>query len=85
MIRDTQDDTREIQLFEDEAHSANLFLALGTQWSRHAMTGHHLGLDYSAIAPTAAMLEIPVGPARFHDLRAMEGAALSQFARAVRT
>ncbi len=80
-----ESDDAEIQLFETEAPSASLFLALGTQWNRHAMTGLHLGLDYAAIAPTAAMLGIDVGPDRFHDLRMMESAALIQFARAVRS
>lgn len=73
-----------IQLFEGEARIASLFLALSTQWRRHAMTGLHLGLDYGVIPTTAAMLGLTITPPDFHDLRAMEVAALGQFAKAAK-
>jgi hypothetical protein len=71
----------EIQLLPDEADTAQLFLALGTQWRRHAMTGMCLGLDYGVIQPTAQMLGIELSTARFLDLRMMEQAALAQIVR----
>lgn len=76
-----KEETDEIQLLPDEADTAQLFLALGTQWRRHAMTGMCLGLDYGVIPPTAQMLGIALDPARFLDLRMMEQAALDQIAR----
>lgn len=76
-----KDETDEIQLLPEEAETAQLFLALGTQWRRHAMTGICLGLDYGVIPPTAQMLAIELNPARFLDLRMMEQAALDQIAR----
>lgn len=43
--------------------------------------GGRLGLEYAAIAPTAALMEIEMTPAVFADLRLMEGAALAAFPR----
>lgn len=76
-----KEETDEIQLLPAEAETAQLFLALGTQWRRHAMTGMCLGLDYGVIPPTAQMLAIELNPVRFLDLRMMEQAALDQIAR----
>lgn len=70
----------EIELRPDEAISVSLFMALGTQWQRHAMTGLRIGLDYAAIPPAAGMMNIDMTPRRFADLRAMEAAALDVFA-----
>lgn len=65
-----------LELPQDEADAVGLFFALDTQWRRCGLSGSRLGLDYSAIEPTARMLEIPVRPQLLTDLRTMEGAAL---------
>ncbi|MEQ8346150.1 MAG: DUF1799 domain-containing protein [Sneathiellaceae bacterium] len=57
-----------------------LFLGLSTQWRRAGLTAAATGLDYPAIAPTAALLGIEVDAERFGDLQAMEGAALRAWA-----
>lgn len=80
----TIDQPGEITLSPDEVIPFSLFAALGTQWDRHAMTGMRLGISYAAIQPTAQMLGIPMTPALFNDLRAMERAALDEFARSRR-
>jgi hypothetical protein len=58
-----------------------LFFALSSQWRLHALSGARLGIDYSAVPATAAMLDIEMTPGLFGDLRDMEGAALAAFAR----
>lgn len=65
---------------EDEGLSASLFLALGTQWRTAGTTGTPTGLDYAAIRPTAELIEVPLTPARFLDLRTMEAEALATMA-----
>jgi hypothetical protein len=77
-------ESRELELAPDEATPFSLFLSLGTQWARHAMTGVRLGLDYSVIPSVAQMMGIALTPPMFLDLRIMEGAALDEFARAKR-
>lgn len=77
-------DEAQIELSRDEGDSLAVFLAMDTQWQRHAMTGLRLGLDYSQIEPTARMLGIEMSAQRFLDLRAMEDAALAQFAKAAK-
>lgn len=64
--------------------AAGLFLALGTQWRRCATTGARTGLIYEAVAPTARMLEVKVGPTLLADLQAMEGEALAVLAAEAR-
>lgn len=54
--------------------TVELFIALSTQW-RVGMNGA-TGLDYSAIAPTAAAMGIRLTPSRFEGVRAMERVAL---------
>lgn len=66
----------------DEGASATLFLALGTQWRTAGMAGVLTGLDYGAIAPTAALLGVEMTERRFLDLRTMEAAALKVMADA---
>jgi hypothetical protein len=73
-------DEEDLELVEDEAKPAGLFFALDTQWRRHPISGSRLGLDYLAIPPTAAMLEIPMSPQLLTDLRDMELAALNVLA-----
>lgn len=58
-----------------------LFLALDTQWRFHPMLGARLGIDYAAIGPTASAAGLPFTPAMFHDLRAMEAAAIAVLAK----
>lgn len=54
-----------------------LFMALGTQWRFAGMDGQPMGIDYAAIAPTAAGLGIETTAERFEDLRVMESVALA--------
>ncbi len=70
----------EVELAPDEVPAVALFLALGTQWRRHPMTGMLLGLDYAAVPPTAAMTGTEMTPALFADLRLMEDAAIGALA-----
>ena len=74
----------EITLGPDEAPSFSLFVALGTQWDRHAMTGARLGLRYDVIRPTAENMGLAFTPAMFVDIQMMESAALAEFARVAR-
>lgn len=55
-------------------------MALSSQWRIHAIAGVRTGLEYAAIAPTAAMMGITMTPALFDDIRVMEGAAMAAFA-----
>lgn len=78
----------ERQRSEDAAHEVpvedapvvTLFFALDTQWRRHAMSGMRIGIDYTAIRPTAELYEIALTPETMADIRMMEAAALAQFA-----
>ncbi|WP_336973413.1 DUF1799 domain-containing protein [Sphingobium aromaticiconvertens] len=74
----------QIELSPDEATPFSLFVSLGTQWTRHAMTGMRLGIDYASIRPTADMMDITMTPALLRDIRSMEASALDEFARAAR-
>lgn len=73
-----------IELAPDEASAFGLFVSLETQWNRHPLSGVRTGINYAAIRPTADMLKIDATPALLFDIRTMEGAALQEFARAVR-
>lgn len=53
-----------------------LFVALSTQWRRAGMTGARSGLDYTAIAATAALAGIETGPDLLERLQVMEGEVL---------
>ncbi len=64
-----------------DAPAATLFFALDTQWRRHAMSGQRIGIDYAAIAPTAALYEIAMSADLMADLRMMEATALAELAR----
>lgn len=70
-----------LELTRDQADTIGLFIALDTQWRCHPMTGTRLGIDYSAIEPTARMMEIKMTPQLLPDIRAMELAALDELAR----
>lgn len=72
----TEDAPIEIPLAD--APAATLFFALDTQWRRHAMTGQRIGIDYTAIAPTAALYDIAMSADLMADLRMMEAAALAE-------
>lgn len=77
---------------DDEGRAAALFLALDTQWrwtgsgmvAGNGGFGVRIGLDYTAIAPTAAGLELVVDRRVMLDLRAMEAEALTTFSEARR-
>ncbi len=70
-----------IAIHLDEQDSVALFFALGSQWRWHPMAGARTGLDYAAVSATAKMAGIKMTPARFADLRTMEGAALAAWNR----
>lgn len=57
-----------------------LFFTLSSQWRVHAATGVRLGLEYTAVGPTAAMLGIGITADLFDDIRVMEGAAMAAWA-----
>lgn len=63
----------------EDADAVRLFMTLASQWRMHPMAGR-TGLDYAAIAPTAAMLGLAMTPALFADLRVMESAAMAVWA-----
>ena len=76
--RRAEDELAEVPMAD--ADTVNLFFALDTQWRRHAMTGQRIGIDYSAIAPTAQLYGIAMSPELMADVRMMEAAALSAMA-----
>lgn len=80
MKRDRAQD-HPIELPVADADTASLFLALDTQWRRHAMSGQRVGIDYTAIGPTAQMLGITMSPELLADIRTMEAAAMKEMAR----
>lgn len=69
-----------IELARDEYEVVSLFLALDTQWRRHPMSGARLGIDYTAIEPTARLMGLEAVPGLLPDLRVMEIAALDVLA-----
>lgn len=70
----------EVQVPPDEQATLALFLSLGTQWRWCPVSGQRLGIDYTAIAPTASLQGTELTPLVFHDLRQMEAAALGALA-----
>jgi len=79
--RDAQETRRknEILIWPDMAPAVLVFFNMDTQWVRHPM-GPPVGLNYSAIQPTAQMLGLAddFSPQSFQDIRTMEGEALRQ-------
>lgn len=71
----------EVELAPDEVAAVTLFLALGTQWQRHPMSGVFLGLNYASIPTTTGMMDIAMDPQLFGDLQIMEQAALDALAQ----
>ena len=67
-----------------DADVVALFFALDTQWRVHPMTGERVGLDFTAVRPTAELGGYEVGPSLLADLKAMEGAALDCWAERAR-
>ena len=69
-------------LHPDNIKPLQLFTALQTQWRTEAMSTMSsariikTGLDYTAIPPTARMVEIKLDKTLFADLRLMEATAL---------
>ncbi len=74
----------EIEIHADDAGTVALFFALGTQWHRHPFSGHRTGIDYSAIRPTAELIDVALSPATLPALQEMEHAAIAVFAEAAR-
>lgn len=74
-----REDTR-YRVWAENWPSLQLFLGLSTQWRRAGLGAVAIGLDYTAVAPTAALLGIELDAGRFADLQAMEGAALRAWA-----
>lgn len=81
---DSREDDEAIELAPDEAAAFGLFVALGTQWHRHALTGIRTGIDYGVIPAMAGMMEMAMTPALLADIQVMEGAALAEFHRSDR-
>lgn len=78
--RDRPEETEEeITLWPENVPAVRLFLALGTQWRGSGLGG--AGLDYAAIPPTAAMMEIPMSPALFDKLQIMEATVRKELRR----
>lgn len=63
-------------IWPDNWPALQLFVALSTQWRRAGMTGARHGLDYGAIAPTAALVGIETGADLMERLQIMEGEVL---------
>lgn len=70
----------EVVIAPDEQAALGLFLALATQWRLCPVTGQRRALDYTAITPSAEMIDTEMTPMLFRDLRVMEGAALAAIA-----
>ena len=70
-----------IEIVAADEDIVSLFFMLGTQWRTHPMSGMRTGIDYAAVAPTAALLGLSMTPAMMIDLRTMEIAAIEEFAR----
>ena len=64
----------QIEIPPDSHGVVTLFFALSTQW-REGFSGPS-GLDYTAVRPTAEMLDLDVDRTMFIDLRTMEAEAL---------
>lgn len=73
--------TDEIELTAEDGDIVRLFFALGSQWRVHPLAGVRTGIDYAAVPATAAMMGMAMTPDVFEDLRTMEGAALSVWAK----
>lgn len=73
-------DTR-LGIWPENWPAVRLFVALSTQWRRAGMTGARTGLDYAAIAPTAALTGIETDPETMQRLQFMEGEVLRIDAR----
>ncbi|MBX9727496.1 MAG: DUF1799 domain-containing protein [Sphingopyxis sp.] len=71
-----------MELAPSAADSIALFFALGTQWRVHPMSGARIGIDYTAVRPTAELLGLPLDADVMADLRSMEMAALDEFTKA---
>ncbi len=69
-----------IEIGPDEYAAVTLFFSLASQWRIHGMSGVRLGLEYTAIGPTATMMGIAMTPELFDDIRVMERAALATLA-----
>lgn len=64
--------------------AVGLFFALSTQWKwiGAGLAGaFRNGIDYNAIAPTAAALGLTMTPALFNDIRTLELAALDAWSK----
>lgn len=71
-------DTDEIEVWDENAESFNLFTQLMTQW-RTGFNGP-TGLDYTAVLTVINMEQRSNVDELFTDIRAMEHAALEQMA-----
>lgn len=63
-------------MLEENVEAVRLFLASSTQWRLAGMGGVPLGLDYPCVEAAARMMNPPVNPIPFEDLRVMELTAL---------
>jgi len=65
-----------IQIHEDDAPTARLFLASFTQLRHAGMAGLPTGFDYSGVRAAADMIGIEITARVFDDFQAMEIAAI---------
>lgn len=72
--------TEPVEIAQGDEDVVSLFFSLGTQWRTHPMSGMRTGIDYAAIAPTAALMGIAMSPEMMIDLRSMEMAAIEVYA-----
>lgn len=69
-----------VEIWPDMAPAVLTFMSMTTQWTV-GMFGNRLGLDYSRVQPTAAMLDLVIDTRAFLDLQLMERAALAELGR----
>lgn len=69
-----------IEVWPDNVHAANVFIAMSTQWVRAGMNGTPVSLNYASLSEVWRRTKVP--PAErdqvFEDIRVMEEAALQQ-------
>ena len=70
----------EVEVWPDNLHAANVFIAMGTQWVRAGMNGEPTGLNYASLPEIWRRTKVPpaIRDTVFDDLRVMEEAAIRQ-------
>ena len=65
------------EIWQENAQTADVFVALTTQWNRNPMSGELTGINYGVVRETMKLMGVKKKdrPEVFHRLRTMEGAA----------